>query len=330
MDYQFLFGPVQSRRLGVSLGVDLVPKKVCTLNCVYCEVGKTSELTLERREYVPLKSLQEELLHYLGSHEHPDYLTFSGYGEPTLNSRLGELIHWIQGKFPGLKIALITNGTLLSSPEVGREIATVDLLMPSMDAASQVNFNKINRPHPALDFYEYMQSLIQFSHDFEGQIWLEVFFLPGFNYQAEELKKLESRIKQMKVDKVQLNTLDRPGTLQGIQICHYDSLCAIQEMWSELPVEIIPRRPKQETKQLVSEPSISTSRGEGTAAQTLENRLLQLLARRPCTLEDLDKTFIHSELILSDVLKALRDDGVIQLSYVGEVGFYQLKEKSPG
>ena len=108
----YVFGPVPSRRLGISLGVDLVPLKTCTLNCIYCECGRTSDLTVTRKNYVPLPEVKKELTDYFANNPKPDYITFSGSGEPTLNSSIGNVLHFIRNRFHDIPVAVLTNGTL--------------------------------------------------------------------------------------------------------------------------------------------------------------------------------------------------------------------------
>jgi wyosine [tRNA(Phe)-imidazoG37] synthetase (radical SAM superfamily) len=173
--YHYLFGPVPSRRLGISLGIDLVPMKTCSLNCIYCECGKTTNLTLERREYVPLAEVKAEFLHYLSNHPKPDYITFSGSGEPTLNSLIGEAIRFIRSHETEIPVAVLTNGTLLFDPQVREELKPASMVMPSLDAATDKVFIKINRPHPELTVDRMIDGLIQFRKEFQGLIWLEIF-----------------------------------------------------------------------------------------------------------------------------------------------------------
>ncbi|MCP3953611.1 MAG: radical SAM protein, partial [Desulfobacterales bacterium] len=134
--YRYLFGPVPSRRLGISLGIDLVPMKTCTLDCIYCECGRTTGLTLERAEYVPLETVKEEYRHYLAHNPAPDYITFSGSGEPTLNRHIGEIIRFIQARDQQVPVAVLTNGTLLGDPGVRAELKEASVVIPSLDAAT--------------------------------------------------------------------------------------------------------------------------------------------------------------------------------------------------
>ena len=145
--YKYLFGPVPSRRLGMSLGIDLVPKKVCTLNCVYCEVGKTTKLTTNRMEYVKYDKIISELNQFMSNNPKIDYITFSGSGEPTLNSKIGEVLAYVKQNYPDVKTAILTCGALLSSPQLRSELLEADVVLPSLDAATQAVFNKINRPN---------------------------------------------------------------------------------------------------------------------------------------------------------------------------------------
>ena len=164
--YKYLFGPVPSRRLGISLGVDLVTHKICSLDCVYCECGSTTNLTCERKEYVPLKDVLKELEHYFENNQNPDYITFSGSGEPTLNTTIGKVIEFIKKNKKTVSVALLTNGTLFSKKDVRDDVMNADLIIPSLDAVSAQAFRKINRPCPDLNLEEYIQGLSDLRNEF--------------------------------------------------------------------------------------------------------------------------------------------------------------------
>ena len=202
--YKYLFGPVPSRRLGMSLGVDLVPKKVCSLDCVYCEVGKTTKLTLDRKEYIKSDKIKEELSHYFSNSPDPDYITFSQSGEPTLNLYIGEILRFIKQSKPEIPVAVLTNGTLLYDKNVRKELLTADVVLPSVDAATDSVFKKINRPSGDLDIHKYIRGLIDFRKEFKGKIWLEVFILPRYNDSENELTELKKVILKINPDSVQL------------------------------------------------------------------------------------------------------------------------------
>ncbi|MCF8306223.1 MAG: radical SAM protein [Ignavibacteriales bacterium] len=310
--YKYIFGPVPSRRLGMSLGVDLVPKKVCSLDCVYCEVGKTTKLTIERKEYVRFDRITEELAHYFQNNPDPDYITFSGAGEPTLNSRIGDILRFIRQHKPLIPVAVLTNGTLLSDPSVREAIKGADVVLPSLDAATAAVFEKINRPQKDLKIEEYIQGIVDFRKEFEGKLWLEVFILPGYNDSLNELRELKKLILKIKPDSVQLNTLDRPGTLQDLRGATRTELQRIADFWGLDFVEIIAAAPERA--------DIKAYRKD------IETAILETILRRPCTLDDLTKILgLHINEVNKylDVLEAENRIGILKQ----ERGiFYQVKE----
>lgn len=271
-NYKYLFGPVPSRRLGISLGVDLVPHKTCSLNCVYCEAGRTTELTLERKEYMPTKAVIDELNQFLNPQPKLDYITFSGAGEPTLHSGIGEVLRFLKNNYPRYKIALLTNGTLFYDPQLREQVKAVDLILPSLDAASDAVFKKINRPASQLKIQRIIDGLVEFRKIFKGVIWLEVFIVPGLNDTDSEIELLRQAIHRIKPDQVQLNTLDRPGTDDWVQPADKTGLQKIAEKLDR-KTEIIAKFKKRE--ELAS-----------YLADT-ENAILQTIKRRPCTIKDL-------------------------------------------
>ncbi|MBF0377141.1 MAG: radical SAM protein [Desulfamplus sp.] len=227
--YKYLFGPVQSRRLGVSLGVDLVTRKICSLDCVYCECGSTTELTLERKEYVPYNKVIEELRHYLLNHPAPNYITFSGSGEPTLNSRIGDVIEYIKSSTPQISVAVLTNGTLLGDKAVRNGLLKADLVVPSLDAASLKSFKNINHPHNSIDLVSYIQGIVDFRDIYKGKLALEILILPNFNDSTEDIKLLKDACYKINPDVIQLNTLDRPGAIANLIPASQDLLESIRD-----------------------------------------------------------------------------------------------------
>ncbi|MDD4817885.1 MAG: radical SAM protein [Victivallaceae bacterium] len=211
MNHKYVFGPIGSRRLGVSLGVDLVPAKTCTQDCPYCEAGWTTNLTLERREYVPFNAVAAELSDVLDKNPQLDCVTFSGAGEPTLNSRIGEVARFVKTSYPQYRLVLLTNGTLLGDDKVIREVEPVDLIIPDLDASNAGEFAQINRPAPGLTFDMFVAGLRKFCAAHAKPIWLEMFIAPGINDSDASIARFSALLKTLKVDKIQLNTLDRPG-----------------------------------------------------------------------------------------------------------------------
>jgi len=286
--FKYLFGPVPSRRLGMSLGVDLIPKKVCSLNCVYCEVGPTTKLTIERKEYILFDKVKSELEHYFANNPNPDYITFSGSGEPSLNSRMGDVLQFIKQKKPDIPVAVLTNGTLLYDKKVRNELMDANVVLPSLDAATEITFQKINCPAPQLVVEKYIQGLIDFRKEFSGKIWLEVFIIPGFNDNVEDLKALKSAFEMIRPDQIQINTLDRPGTMTDIHAASREDLKNIVDYWKLDNVEIIASAPERKNIQ--------------SFRKDAETAILETIKRRPCTLDDLSKIL---ELHINEINKYL-------------------------
>ena len=311
--YKHLFGPVPSRRLGMSLGVDLVPKKVCSLNCVYCEVGKTTTLTIDRKEYIKYNTVTEELTHYFNNNPDPDYITFSGYGEPTLNSRIGDIIQFIKQAKPGIPIAILTNGTLLYDKNLRKELMSADVVLPSLDAATKEGFLKINRPPKTLTLDIYIQGLITFRKEFKGKIWLEIFILPDYNTNEKELIALKKAILKIQPDSVQLNTLDRPGIKDNLRSATLQELQRIVDFWNLDNVEIIAAA--QERKKVQS------------YRKDAETAIVETIARRPCTLHDLSKILGLHVNEINKYLDVLEAENKIEVVHLKRGLFYQIKNK---
>jgi len=308
--YKYLFGPVPSRRLGMSLGIDLVPAKVCSLNCVYCEVGKTTDLTLERKEYVPYDEVIAELADYLKNNPHPDYITFSGSGEPTLNSRFGDILNYIK-KHTEIPVAVLTNGTLLSDPQVRKELLPADLVLPSLDAALDYSFRKINRPQKKINLQEYIQGIADFRKEYSGKIYLEILFLPDYNDTPEDLDAMKTAILKINPDSVQLNTLDRPGTVAGLQPMSRQQMQQIVRYWNLPNIEIIAKAPDRK--------KITAYRSD------VESVILETIIRRPCTLDDLQKILgLHINEI-NKYLDVLENEGKVEARFEERGVFYSKK-----
>ncbi len=310
--YKYLFGPVPSRRLGMSLGVDLVPKKVCSLDCVYCEVGKTTKLTLDCKEYIQLDKIKEELRSYFENNPDPDYITFSGSGEPTLNIHIGEVLQFIKQNKPHIPVALLTNGTLLFDERVKDAVMGVDVLLPSLDAATEDVFKRINRPSGNLSIEKYIQGLIDFRKEFKGEVWLEVFILPGYNDSEDELSKLKEVILKIDPDSVQLNTLDRPGTVSDLRGASREELQRVVDYWQLSNVIIIAAAPERKKVQSYREDT--------------ETAILETIVRRPCTLEDLTKILGLHLSEINKYLDVLEADKKIETVREERGVFYRMKD----
>ena len=314
MNYKYLFGPVASRRLGISLGVDLVPFKTCSLNCVYCESGVTTTFSRERREYIPVDKVIEELDDLLSKDPKIDFMTFSGAGEPTLNSGIGKVISFVKSKYPKYKICLLTNGTLLDDPQVLAEIAKVDLCIPSLDASCEDEFNVINRPCSELDFKTCVDALIKYCRTSKSEIWLELFIVPGKNDSEESIKRFTEIVSQAKPDKVQLNTLDRPGTVDWITPSSGENTMRFVKALEPLvPVEAVgPFKYKSPSLQKQFTP------------ETIDKLIIELISRRPSTLSDMAETFGAASEKIKDRLEHLLQSGKIKSKVSDRGEFYSL------
>lgn len=313
MKYKYLFGPVPSRRLGVSLGVDLIPFKTCTLDCVYCECGKTTRLTIERKAYVPIDQVKVELEDYLSGNPVLDYITFSGSGEPTLNRDIGSLITFIGNKYPQYRMCVLTNGTLFSDPVVREAVGGVDLLIPSLDAASEKAFQLINRPHPNLNCFNVINGLIALRQIYDGIMIMEIFIVPGLNDDDKELSAIKSALGKIAPDRVQLGTLDRPGTEDWVEAAGREKMKEISTFLGH--AEII--------GDLQSRCTISSFQ------QSYSRQILQLLRRRPCTLNDLEQVLNLHPAELQKYLNHLLENNNIESQYRERGLFFKIK-KSPG
>ena len=315
MKYNHIFGPVPSRRLGLSLGVDLVRHKTCTLDCIYCECGPTTNLTLKRAAYVPFDEVKAELAHYFKNHPDPDYVTFSGSGEPTLSPDIGRIIDFIKEKKAKIRVAVLTNATLLSDPAVRKDLNRADLVMPSLDAVTPRTFEKINRPAGQIDILQVIEGLKAFAGSFQGELWLEVFILPGINDAKEELETLGEIIRDINPARVQLNTLDRPVAVAGLKPASKHDLDRVAGIIDAANVEIIAR-----VKNLASKDHI---RDEETEAMIMET-----IHRRPCTIDDLTAALNLEKEKLKILIKRLILEDKIESVQQERGIFYQTIKKN--
>jgi wyosine [tRNA(Phe)-imidazoG37] synthetase (radical SAM superfamily) len=208
---KYVYGPVPSRRLGSSLGIDPIPLKTCNWNCVYCQLGRTRPVVTERKRYYPTEEILAEIDQALDINgpQEIDWITLVGSGEPTLHSEIGLIIQEIK-KRTSIPVAVITNGSLLYLPEVRRDLAGVEAVLPSLDAGSREVYRKINRPHPGATYQDLVEGLIAFRQEFGGQLWVEVMLVRGINDTPATLRDLHEALRKINPDQIQLNTPTRP------------------------------------------------------------------------------------------------------------------------
>jgi wyosine [tRNA(Phe)-imidazoG37] synthetase (radical SAM superfamily) len=264
------YGPVPSRRLGLSYGVDIVPFKVCTLNCIYCQLGESTNVTIERRHYGSIEPILTELKEIVKEGQKFDFITIAGSGEPTLNTQLGKLIEGIKN-ITDIPVAILTNGTLFYKEDVRTDCAQADVVMPSLDAGDAKTFQKINRPHRDINIENLIFGLRTFRDEFAGQIWLEVFFVEGLNTENEEISKIRNAIEQIRPDKVHLNTAVRPTAVPNLKRLEVEKLRFIAgqlgaqcEIIADFPVLHQVNFPEKKVDDVLS-----------------------ILKRRPCSLNDI-------------------------------------------
>lgn len=227
---KYLKGVVSSRRLGRSLGINLLPDLICSEDCVYCECGSTRNLTLKREEFVPADEVISELNQFLTKKPKADYITFSGLGEPTLHSGIGKIINYLKNNYQEYKVALLTNSSLLHKAEVRNEIKNLDLLVPSLDAGTEETFKKICRPAKGLTLNLILEGIRAVSEEFKGEIRLEILFLKGVNDSDREVDAIIDNIKGLKIDQVDINTLNRAPAISGYEAVSKKRLTQISKM----------------------------------------------------------------------------------------------------
>jgi wyosine [tRNA(Phe)-imidazoG37] synthetase (radical SAM superfamily) len=302
---KYLYGPVPSRRLGRSLGVDIIPFKTCTLDCIYCQLGRTTCKTTQRKEYVPINDVLAELKRLLDAGVQADYITIGGSGEPTLHSGLGRLISGVK-KLTSIPVAVLTNGTLFFLPEVRADCAAADVILPSLDAGDQQTFDSINRPHDQITFDGLVDGLCALRKEYPGQIWLEVFFIERFNTDSQQITKLAEAIKKIRPDKVHLNTAVRPTAEPGIE-------------------KVAPEKLESIARRLGSNCSVIAdfvSSHCGKVTDSIPQTLLSMLKRRPCSLNDVCSALGLDADGALRYLRGLEKKGLIQSENKQEQTFF--------
>ncbi|MEP0823284.1 MAG: radical SAM protein [Ignavibacterium sp.] len=304
-----VYGPVPSRRLGRSLGVDVVPHKLCTLDCLFCELGPTDKRGLRRREYISPFVITAEIRKALEK-DSIDVISFSGSGEPTLNSSLGIMIHSIKS-FTDLPVAVLTNGTLLFLEDVRRDLMGADIVLPSLHAARTAAFEAVARPHPLLRLHTIIAGLKQFRKQFRGNLWLEIVLLRGINDSDDELLELRRAINEIRPDRIQLNTVVRPPASPHALPVPWERLTAIRSFFGEQCEIIAPR------DQL-------PGGGDGLDADVL----LATLRRRPLNISEIAVLCGKSETAVSKWLEQLVRAGSIRSFVYQDVKYYKLQDQT--
>ncbi|MBN2412923.1 radical SAM protein [candidate division KSB1 bacterium] len=291
--FKYLFGPVPSRRFGLSLGVDLTPFKTCSFDCVFCQLGRTTNHTTERKEYVPMDGVCNELNEWLSTNGQADYITLAGSGEPTLHSRFGDVLEFIR-THTRIPAVLLTNGTLLDQPGVQEAAARAHIVKVSLSVWDTASYVNINHPHPNLKFDQLVEGLIQFRANFKGRLWMEVFLIDGMNSGPNDVKKIAQLARQINPDCIHLNTAVRPVHHDFVKPLTGEELNSLAPLFDP-PAEVIPE--------------FKTTRRPDF--QTNEDTLLEMLRRRPCTSEQIAGALgLHLNEVSKYVGKLLRTNRI--------------------
>ncbi len=307
--YRHLFGPVPSRRLGWSLGVDLTPFKTCTLDCVFCQLGRTTVKTAARSEHVSTVSVKRELENWLKRDGKADFITLAGSGEPTLHSRFAEIIDFIHAH-TDIPVALLTNGTTLCLPEVRAGACRADLVKVTLSAWNETSFRLIHRPCRGVTFAQLFEGECQLRREFHGQLWVEVFLLRGINSTAHEVRRIAKLVRAIKPDRVQLNTAIRPTAESFVRAVPASRLDELARLFNP-PAEVIaefssPTRP--------------------SVVRANERLVLGLLRRRPCTaLQISGACNLHGNECAKYLGRLLRR-GEIQADRPGDGAYYTVTD----
>ena len=296
---KYIFGPVPSRRLGRSLGIDTIPLKTCNWNCVYCQLGRTIPLTNERREYIPAEDIlfeAEQVLRSLKAEE-IDWVTFVGSGEPTLHNRIGWLIRQIKS-LTDKPVAVITNGSLLYLPEVREELSAADAILPTLDAGNAKLYRKINRPHRDNSFERLINGLLAFRKEYSGKLWVEVMLVHGMNDTEKTLHEITDILEQVHPDEVHINLPTRPPVETWVQPPDEEGLMRALAILGKVARVVHP-----------AEGSFDLS-----GSENIVDAIVGIITRHPMREEELVRALGHwSSEKVEDALTSLKASGKAQI-----------------
>jgi len=303
-DNKHLYGPVPSRRLGRSLGVDIVPYKVCSYDCVYCQLGRTTRLVSKPEQLISAADVIREIERWLKQGGTADYITFSGSGEPTLNKELGEMIRATK-KLTDIPLAVITNGSLLGEPEIREAVSTADVLLPSLDTGTERTFRAVNRSAPGISFVGMTEGLVRTAQEFAGPIWLEVMLVEGVNDSDAELYAMRGIVRRICPDKLQINTVERPSRSGDARRVSEDRLTRACEIMGR-------------SADVIAHDLIAPA--DSLQWRQIEEELMRLLSRRPCTLGDIVTVSGRNANEVAKHLQRLASRGLVE--QIGETDPY--------
>jgi wyosine [tRNA(Phe)-imidazoG37] synthetase (radical SAM superfamily) len=308
----YIYGPVPSGRLGFSLGVDIIPHKICTIDCIYCQLGRTTHKSIKRKSFAPREDIIAEIRKSVSAGHDMDFITFSGSGEPTINSDIGRLIHEVK-KITSIPVAVLTNGTLLFQEDVRRDLIEADVVLPSLDAASQDVFERVNRPHHSLRIEPVMDGLKSFRKLFKGLLWLEIMFIKGYNNDMQELSRMKKAISEIRPDKVYLNTVSRPPSEAYAKPLSPAEMIAIKD-YLDGTCEVIAEFHKKRSRE----------------AHDIEGSIVEMTKRRSLTVTDIADVLGISEANAKSILERLMAEGIVTEKHYGTKNYYFFRAKKAG
>ncbi len=309
MQYRYLFGPVPSRRLGRSLGVDLTPCKTCSLDCIFCQLGRTTHLTVKRREWVPFDDVRRELDLWFAQDGQADYVTLAGSGEPTLHQRFGDVIRHVR-ELGDVPVALLSNGTLFFDPEVREAASAANLVKVSLSAWDQTSFGHVNRPHEGLSLERMVAGYHMFRKIYRGHLQVEVFLVWGTNSLPADVERMAALVNEIGADEVHLNTAVRPPAEDFVMPVPRKFLEPMRELFRPR-AEMIAEYPSQASVEVA----------------TNEESILSMVRRRPCTAEQIGKVFgMHRNEVSKYIGKLMRTFRIVSQRRENELYYTAARE----
>lgn len=294
-----VFGPVSSRRLGMSLGIDPVPLKTCDFNCVYCQLGRTSRPSTRRRPFVPVSCILTELATVLDQRRDADidWITLVGSGETTLCSRIGVLIRFIKAR-SNLPVAVITNGSLLRLAKVRDELAAADAVLPGLDAGTEGLCRRINRPHPGFSFSDHVDGFASFRRSYRGQLWIEVMLIRGMNDSEPAVRDIGAALRSIEPDEIHLSTPTRPPAEPWVEPPTPEALERAEAMLGEVAPVLRP----------------ASEGGEAGIDGDFADEIVAIISRHPLRQFELERMLTRwSRHHVDRTLAALRESGAVQV-----------------
>jgi len=306
MSKRRVYGPVPSRRFGLSLGVDLIPFKTCCYDCVYCQLGKTTELTVERSDFYPVEEVLADVEAALGSGPAPDVITLAGSGDPSLYRSIGPLIDGLR-ELGDIPVVLLTNGALLFDGEVARDALRADILAPSLDAGDEESFLKINRPHAAIGYADMLRGLQEVCKKHPGKVRLEVMLVGGQNDSDESIRRIAGHLGSIRADSIDINTPVRPTPGGEAVPADANRLEAAARAFGP-------------TARIVAEYRGPRAPDPGRG---VERKILEMISRRPCTVEDIHSSLgIHPNQVIKMLDEAVKAGKVQQRQGEGQIYYF--------